>query len=136
MVMKTTGHLRAIVLVTAAAGVLWGAAYFTIYQLGTLFGGMDGLLGAETADMLSGIFGAMQTAVIRPGAVPLFVVGVLFLLLRIASGCKVWVWALSPLFLLFGYIGAVIFSYVNGVLFIDLLRTLANLASNGLFDQL
>jgi len=135
MVMKTTGHLRAVALVTAAAGVIWIAAYFTIYQLGALIGGMEGLLGAETADMLSGIFGAMQTAVIRPGAAPLFVVGVLFLLLRIACG-KAWVWALSPLFLLFGYIGAVVFSYVNGVLFFDLLRTLVNLASNGLFDLL
>ena len=92
--------------------------------------------GAETADMLGEIFGAMQNAVIRPGMWPLFVIGLLFLMLRLVSGCKAWIWALSPLFLLLGYLGSVVFSYINGVLFFDLLRTLINLASNGLFDLL
>ena len=134
--MKTTGHLRSIAIVTAASGLLWIAAYLTIRNLGAIFAGMSGLLGAETAEMLGSVFGAMQTSVIRPGMLPLFAVGLLFLLLRIVSGCRAWVWALSPLFLLIGYLGAIVFSYINGVLFFDLLRTLVNLASNGLFDLL
>ena len=134
--MKTTGHLRSIAIVTAAAGLLWIAVYFTIQSLGALLSGAQGLLGAETADMLGEIFGAMQTAVIRPAMWPLFVAGLLFLLLRLAVRCRAWVWALSPLFLLLGYFGALVFSYINGVLFFDLLRILINLASNGLFDLL
>ena len=134
--MKTTGHLRSIAIVTAASGLLWIAVYFTVKHLGTLLSGAQGLLGAETADMLGEIFGAMQNAVIRPGMWPLFVVGLLFLLLRLAVKCRAWVWALSPLFLLIGYLGSLVCSYINGVLFFDLLRTLVNLAANGLFDLL
>ena len=134
--MKTTGHLRSIAIVTAASGVIWIAVYFTVKNLGALFGSLEGVLGAELAETLSSVFGAMQTSVIRPGALPLFIVGVLFLLLRIAGGCKAWIWALSPLFLLIGYLASIVFTYINGVLFFDLLRMLINLASNGLFELL
>ena len=126
--MKSKFPYRCLAGVIAAAALLWFASYFTIRNLGPMLSGIDETLGA--------IFGNLQTAVIRPGALALFVTGALFLLLQIVCGGKKWIYALSPLFVIIGYLGAAVFASINGVLFSDMLRILIGLAKNGLFDLL
>ena len=126
--MKIKIPCRCLAAVVAAAALLWIASYFTIRNLGGMLGGIDDTLGA--------VFGAMQTAVIRPSAIALFVTGACFLLLRIICGGKRWLYALSPLFVIIGYVGAIVFASINGVLFSDMLRILIGLAKNGLLDLL
>jgi hypothetical protein len=126
--MKSKLPYRGLAGVIAASALLWLASYFTIRYSGILLGGIDETVGA--------IFGNLQTAVIRPSAAALFVTGACFLLLQIVSGGKKWIYALSPLFVILGFVGAVVFASVNGVLFSDMLRILIGLAKNGLFDIL
>lgn len=126
--MKSKFPYRGLAGVIIAAAILWLASYFLIRNLGPMLGGIDDTIGA--------IFGNLQTAVIRPSAVALFVVGTCFLLLLIVSGGKKWIYALSPLFVILGFVGAVVFASVNGVLFSDMLRLLIGLAKNGLFEIL
>ena len=133
--MKKTAYLRNLVYVIIAAALLWIAAYATVRHLGTVLSGMDGLIGADAADTLGGIFGGLRTAVVRPGAVVLFITGAVFLLLRFLCP-KPWIFAFSPLFLIVGYLGAVVFATVNDVLFFDILRTLVELIGGGLLDLL
>ena len=133
--MKTTAYLRNLVYVIIAAALLWIAAYVTVRHLGTVFSGMEGLLGADAADTLGGIFGGLRSAVVRPGAVVLFISGAVFLLLRFLCP-KPWIYAQSPLFLLIGYLGAIVFARVNDVLFYDILRTLIKLIDGGLLNLL
>ena len=126
--MKSKFPYRGLAGVIIAAALLWLASYFTVRYSGILLGGIDDTIGA--------IFGNLQTAVIRPSAAALFVVGACFLLLLIVSGGKKWIYALSPLFVILGFVGAVVFASVNGVLFSDMLRILIGLAKNGLFEIL
>lgn len=126
--MKSHIPYRNIALAAIMAGLLWIASYLTLRNLGTLLGGIDDTVGA--------IFGNLQTAVIRPSALALFITGALFLLLQILCGGKKWIYALSPLFILIGFVGSVLFATVNGVLLSDMLRILIGLAQNGLFDLL
>ncbi len=126
--MKSKFPYRGLAGVIIAAALLWLASYFTVRYSGILLGGIDDTIGA--------IFGNLQTAVIRPSAAALFVVGACFLLLLIVSGGKKWIYALSPLFVIVGFVGAVVFASINGVLFSDMLRILIGLAKNGLFDIL
>ena len=126
--MKSKFPYRGLAGVIIAAALLWLASYFLIRNLGPMLGGIDETIGA--------IFGNLQTAVIRPSAAALFVVGACFLLLLIVSGGKKWIYALSPLFVIVGFVGTVVFASINGVLFFDMLRLLIGLAKNGLFDIL
>lgn len=126
--MKSKLPYRGLAGVIAASALLWLASYFTIRYSGILLGGIDETVGA--------IFGNLQTAVIRPGVLALFITGAVFLILYVVSGCKKWVFALSPLFVIVGYLGAIVFASINGVLFSDMLRILIGLAKNGLFDLL
>ena len=126
--MKTSIPYRTTAAVLAASALLWIASYLILRNLGPMLGGIDETLGA--------IFGNLQTAVIRPSALALFVTGTCFLLLRLFCGGKKWVYALSPLFFIAGFIGATLFASVNGVLLSDMLRILIGLAKNGLLDLL
>ena len=133
--MKTTAYLRNLVYVIIAAAILWIAAFATVRHLGTVLSGMGGLIGADVADTLGGIFGGLRSAVVRPGAVVLFITGAVFLLLRFLCP-KPWIFAFSPLFLIVGYLGAVVFATVNDILFFDILRTLIELIDGGLLNLL
>ena len=126
--MKPQIPYRNIALAAIMAALLWIAAYLTLRNLGALLGGIDDTVGA--------IFGNLQTAVIRPSALALFITGALFLLLQMLCDGKKWTYALSPLFILIGFVGALLFATVNGVLLSDMLRILIGLAQNGLFDLL
>ena len=126
--MKPQIPYRNIALAAIMAALLWIAAYLTLRNLGALLGGIDDTVGA--------IFGNLQTAVICPSALALFITGALFLLLQMLCGGKKWTYALSPLFILIGFVGALLFATVNGVLLSDMLRILIGLAQNGLFDLL
>ena len=126
--MKSKAPYRTLAGVILAAALLWLTAYFTIRNLGPMLAGIDDTLGA--------IFGNLQTAVIRPSALALFVTGACFLLLHMLCGGRKWTFALAPLFVIAGYLGAVVFAFINGVLFSDMLRILIGLAKNGLFDLL
>ena len=126
--MKSPIPYRSLAAVTAAAAVLWLASYFTLRYSGSLLSTVDDTVGA--------IFSNLQTAVIRPSAIALFVTGALFLLLQIIGGGRKWIYALSPLFVILGYVTATLFASVNGVLMSDMLRIIAKLAANGLFDLL
>lgn len=126
--MKTSIPYRTTAAVLAASALLWIASYLILRNLGPMLGGIDETLGA--------IFGNLQTAVIRPSALTLFITGACFLLLRLFCGGKKWVYALSPLFFIAGFIGATLFASVNGVLLSDMLRILIDLAKNGLLDLL
>ncbi len=126
--MKSKIPYRTLAGVIAAAALLWLASYFTVRNSGVLLGGVDETIGA--------IFGNLQTAVIRPSALALFVTGAVFLILYVMSGCKKWIYAISPLFAIAGYLGAIVFASINGVQFSDMLRILIGLAKNGLFDLL
>jgi hypothetical protein len=126
--MKSKFPYRGLAGVIIAAAILWLASYFLIRNLGPMLGGIDETIGA--------IFGNLQTAVIRPSAVALFVIGACFLLLLIVSGGKKWIYALSPLFVIVGFVGALVFASINGVLFSDMLRILIGLVKNGLFEIL
>ena len=133
-IMKKRFPAHPLPVVIAAAAVLWIAAVLTLYNLGRLLGSMDGLLGADTASMLGGIFSALKTAEIRPSANALFAVGAIYLLLT--SLCrKRWLnIVLSPLFLLAGYGGALWFASVNEICFGDVVLSLITMIGNGLFD--
>ncbi len=126
--MKISFYPRTIAASVLAAAILWAASYFTIRNLGPMLGGIDDTIGT--------IFGNLQTAVIRPSALALFLTGACFLLTQMLCGGKKWIFALSPLFVIAGYLGAILFASINGVLFSDMLRILIELANNGLFDLL
>ena len=126
--MKSKLPYRGLAGVIIAAALLWLASYFTIRNLGPMLGGID--------DTLDAIFGNLQTAVIRPSALALFITGACFLLLQIVCGGKKWIYALSPLFVIVGYLGAMVFATINGVLFSDMIRILIGLVKNGLLDLL
>jgi len=126
--MKTKIPYRCLAGVIAAAAILWIASYLTLRNLGPILGGIDDTIGA--------VFSNLQTAVIRPSAIALFVTGALFLLLSVVCGGRKWVYALSPLFFILGYLSTTLFASVNGVLLFDMLRIIAKLAANGLFDLL
>lgn len=126
--MKSKFPYRTLAAVIVTAALLWLASYFTIQNLGPMLAGID--------DTLGSVFGAMQTAVIRPGTLALFITGAVFLLLQIVSGGRKWIYALSPLFVILGYLGAIVFASINGVLFFDMIRILIGLVKNGLLDLL
>ena len=126
--MKSKFPYRTLAAVIVTAALLWLASYFTIRNLGPMLAGIDGTLGS--------VFGAMQTAVIRPGTLALFITGAVFLLLQIVSGGRKWIYALSPLFVILGYLGAIVFASINGVLFFDMIRILIGLVKNGLLELL
>lgn len=127
---------RILFLTAGAAALLWLAAYLTLYSLGALLGHMGGILGAETAALLGDIFSALRTAQLRPSSLALFVIGALYLLLALLCGKPRLTAALSPLFLITGYITAIWFASVNGIRFGDVILSLANAVGNGLFDIL
>lgn len=132
--MKESYSLRSAGAVTAAAAILWITSYFTLYSLGSLLGGMGGILGEETAAMLGDIFSALKTAQIRPSAFALFLIGAAYLILLLLFRGKRLTLAISPLFFLSGYGCAVWFASVNGIRFGDVVLSLADMIGRGLFD--
>jgi len=112
------------------------SAALTVRNFGGLLGCLGGVLGEDTAMMLSGIFGQLRDAQLRVGVVPMCGIMALYMLLVLCvRRCRV-TYALLPLFAAAAYLCAVLFARVNDVLFFDIIRSLAALAGRGLFDIL
>ena len=119
-----------------AAGLVWLCAYLTLRYFGALLEMplLTAALGAETQSMLAEIFSQLSHAVIRPDILALAVLWGLYVwLCRRRRTLRIW---LTPLFVLCGYLSAVCFASVNGVLFFDILRSLVQMIRNGLFEVL
>ncbi len=114
-------------------GVTVGA-HATLRHLGEILKAAEGLVGAETAALLGGIFGQLAGAVIVPAL--LLPAGVFLLLSFIGyRRPRVTAVAFVPAGLI-AYAVSVLFARVNGVRFWDIVTSLAEMAQNGLFDVL
>ena len=118
------------------AALLWVLSVCMIRGLGRILLSLDGLLGADTAETLGGIFGALSTAEVRPAVVWLWLCGTLAVLLSYGCRRRWAVAVLSAVLCVIGWGGAVVFASVNGVVFFDVIRSLAEMAAGGLFDLL
>ena len=116
--------------------LLWLAAVLTVRNFGGLLGGLGGVLGEDTAVMLSEIFGQLRDAQLRMGVVPMCGIMALYVLLLLRVRRRAVRYALLPLFAAAAYLCAVLFARVNDVLFLDIIRSLAEMAGRGLFDIL
>jgi len=114
-------------------------ATFTLRSLGEIFGSLSSLLGEETANTMCAIFTQTQDAAIRPHVlIPVLCAALLFWLCyrtHTRAGIVLCVLA-TVLTLLITYLSALFLSCVNDIRFIDLVLSLAESISDGLFDSM
>lgn len=115
------------------------AASMTLRSLGSIFAGLSSLVGEDTARTMADIFSQTRYATIKPHIpVPLAAVLLLFIAwyyVKSRRGIVLCI-VLSVLILLVVYLSTLLLSRVNDIRFIDLVISLANSISDGLFDSL
>ena len=123
--------------VTLAMGII--LAMSTLRSLGEIFGSLSSLLGEETANTMCAIFTQTQDATIRPHVlIPVLCAALQFwLCYRTHTRLGIVFCVLATvLTLLITYLSALFLSCVNDIRFIDLVLSLAESISDGLFDSM
>ena len=114
-------------------------AVITLRSLGTIFGSLSSVLGEDTAKTMAAIFSQTQKAqisvhILIPFAAVLALFGACYCT---NSRRKIVLCILLFVFaFLIVYLSALLLSRVNDIRFIDLVISLANSISDGLFDSL
>lgn len=119
------------------AGVVLAAQ--TLRSLGDIFAGLSSLLGENTADTMSAIFSQTKSAHLQLHVlIPVLIAGLMlwwFCRVRTLGGRVLIALCVIPAFLLI-YLSALLLTRVNDIRFIDLVLSLAESISDGLFDSL
>ena len=114
-------------------------ATFTLRSLGEIFGALSSLLGEDAANTMCAIFSQTRDAAIRPHVlIPVLCAALLFWLCyrtHTRAGIVLCVLATALTFLI-TYLSALFLSCVNDIRFIDLVLSLAESISDGLFDSM